>query len=173
MTTITIAVADQAMLDRLSTTETETELVVWTTGDAPLGRPIDLLVLPYTVSPNALPKLLPLADIVVIAVPLAAATTNLVSGDFLDLLAPGALLVNVSRGAIVDTHALTERARTGAIRVALTSSSRSHGLLITHCGPFPACSSHRTSLATSRACRRGSIPPCANRSPSCSPAVHP
>ena len=245
MTTLTIAVPDQAMLDRLSTTETETELVVWTTDDAPLGRPIDLLVLPYSVSPNTLPKLagaqvsvvqsqalgydgvaellpagitycnavgvhegptaelalalilssqrgldvaaraqpaglwkrdwypgllgssvliigvggvgsaveerlvpfdvtitrvarsertddhglihavtdlpklLPLADIVVIAVPLTAATTNLVSGDFLDLLAPGALLVNVSRGAIVDTDALTERARTGAIRVAI------------------------------------------------------
>lgn len=245
MTTLTIAVPDQAMLDRLSTTETETEFVVWTTDDAPLGRPIDLLVLPYSVSPNTLPKLadaqvsvvqsqalgydgvaellpagitycnavgvhegptaelalalilssqrgldvaaraqpaglwkrdwypgllgssvliigvggvgsaveerlipfgvtitrvgrsertddrglihavtdlptlLPLADIVVIAVPLTPATTNLVSGDFLDLLAPGALLVNVSRGAIVDTDALTERARTGAIRVAI------------------------------------------------------
>ena len=245
MTTLTIAVPDQAMLDRLSTTETETEFVVWTTDDAPLGRPIDLLVLPYSVSPNTLPKLadaqvsvvqsqalgydgvaellpsgitycnavgvhegptaelalalilssqrgldvtaraqpaglwkrdwypgllgssvliigvggvgsaveerlvpfdvtitrvarsertddrglihavtdlptlLPLADIVVIAVPLTPATTNLVSGDFLDLLAPGALLVNVSRGAIVDTDALTQRARTGAIRVAI------------------------------------------------------
>jgi phosphoglycerate dehydrogenase-like enzyme len=31
----------------------------------------------------------------------------------------GALLVNISRGAIVDTDALTERARTGAIRAAI------------------------------------------------------
>jgi phosphoglycerate dehydrogenase-like enzyme len=32
---------------------------------------------------------------------------------------PGALLVNVSRGAIVDMAALTERVRSGAVRAAL------------------------------------------------------
>jgi phosphoglycerate dehydrogenase-like enzyme len=70
-------------------------------------------------SMDSLPELLPLADIVVIAVPLTTETTGLVSADFLDQLKPGALLVNVSRGAIVDTEALTERVRSGAIRAAL------------------------------------------------------
>ncbi len=66
-----------------------------------------------------LPDLLPAADIVVIAVPLTAETTNMVDAPFLDRMKTGALLVNVSRGAIVDTDALTERARTGAIRAAI------------------------------------------------------
>jgi phosphoglycerate dehydrogenase-like enzyme len=70
-------------------------------------------------SMDSLPELLPLADIVVIAVPLTTETTALVSADFLDRMKPGALLVNVSRGAIVDTEALTERVRSGAIRAAL------------------------------------------------------
>jgi phosphoglycerate dehydrogenase-like enzyme len=66
-----------------------------------------------------LPKLLPDADIVVLAIPLNSDTTGLVDGDFLDLLPQGALVVNVSRGPIVDTDALVERVRTGAIRTAL------------------------------------------------------
>ena len=261
MKTITVAVPDEAMRHRLAPiqieietlsdgkngtgTPTEIELVLWTTDDTPLGRPIDLLVLPYSVSPTALPKLadsrvwvvqsqalgfdgvaehlpagiaycnavgvhegataelalalilssqrgldvtaraqpaglwkrdwypgllgssvliigvggvgsavetrlapfdvtvtrvarsertddrgliqaisdlpalLPLADIVVIAVPLTAETTKMVDQAFLGKMKLGALLVNVSRGAIVDTDALTERARTGAIRVAV------------------------------------------------------
>lgn len=66
-----------------------------------------------------LPELLPAADIVVIAVPLTVETTNMVDAAFLDRMKAGALLVNISRGAIVDTDALTERARTGAIRAAI------------------------------------------------------
>jgi phosphoglycerate dehydrogenase-like enzyme len=68
---------------------------------------------------GALPELLPAADIVVIAVPLTVETTNMVDAAFLDRMKAGALLVNISRGAIVDTDALTERARTGAIRAAI------------------------------------------------------
>jgi phosphoglycerate dehydrogenase-like enzyme len=68
---------------------------------------------------SELPTLLPNADIVVIAVPLSAETTHLVDGAFLDLLPHGALVVNVSRGPIVDTDALVARVRTGAVRSAL------------------------------------------------------
>lgn len=66
-----------------------------------------------------LPHLLGEADIVVLGIPLTADTTGMVDGAFLDRMKGGALLVNVSRGAIVDTDALTQRARTGAIRVAV------------------------------------------------------
>jgi phosphoglycerate dehydrogenase-like enzyme len=66
-----------------------------------------------------LPDLLPNADIVVLAVPLNHETTGLVDGAFLDRLPPGALVVNVSRGLIVDTDALVERVRSGAVRSAL------------------------------------------------------
>jgi phosphoglycerate dehydrogenase-like enzyme len=66
-----------------------------------------------------LPRLLGEADIVVLGIPLTPDTTGMVDAAFLAKMKPGALLVNVSRGAIVDTDALTERARTGAIRVAI------------------------------------------------------
>jgi phosphoglycerate dehydrogenase-like enzyme len=66
-----------------------------------------------------LPALLPNADIVVLAIPLNGDTRGLVDAAFLDLLPHGALLVNVSRGPIVDTDALVEHVRTGAVRAAL------------------------------------------------------
>ena len=68
---------------------------------------------------SELASLLPQADVVVLAVPLSPETTHLVDDAFLRRMKPGALLVNVSRGAVVDTDALVEHARTGRIRAAL------------------------------------------------------
>jgi phosphoglycerate dehydrogenase-like enzyme len=68
---------------------------------------------------SELPDLLPNADIVVIAVPSNDETQGLVNHAFLDRLPPGALVVNVSRGRIVDTDALVAHLRTGAVRSAL------------------------------------------------------
>jgi phosphoglycerate dehydrogenase-like enzyme len=70
-------------------------------------------------STSELPELLPHADIVILAVPLSDETRGLVDAGFLDLLPHGALVVNVSRGPIVDTPALVEHLRTGAVRAAL------------------------------------------------------
>jgi phosphoglycerate dehydrogenase-like enzyme len=66
-----------------------------------------------------LPRLLPAADIVVLAVPLSDDTRGLVDAAFLDLLPTGALVVNVSRGPIIDTDALVAHVRSGAVRSAL------------------------------------------------------
>jgi phosphoglycerate dehydrogenase-like enzyme len=66
-----------------------------------------------------LPELVGQADVVVIAVPLTAATRRLVDADFLARLRPGALLVNVARGPVVDTDALVEHLRAGRGRAAL------------------------------------------------------
>jgi phosphoglycerate dehydrogenase-like enzyme len=66
-----------------------------------------------------LPRLLPTADVVVLAVPLDASTRGLVDEGFLDAMRDGALLVNVSRGAVVDTDALAAAARFGSVRAAL------------------------------------------------------
>jgi phosphoglycerate dehydrogenase-like enzyme len=66
-----------------------------------------------------LPELLPNADIVVLAVPLNDETRGMVDGEFLGRLPHGALVVNVSRGPIVDTDALVEHVRSGAVRSAL------------------------------------------------------
>jgi phosphoglycerate dehydrogenase-like enzyme len=68
---------------------------------------------------DELRDLLPTADIVVLAIPLNDDTRGLVDSAFLDLLPHGALVVNVSRGVIVDTDALVEHVRSGAVRAAL------------------------------------------------------
>jgi len=68
---------------------------------------------------SELDSLLPQADIVVLAVPLDDSTRGLVDDDFLGRMAPGALLVNVARGPVVDTDALTRAIESGRIRAAM------------------------------------------------------
>jgi phosphoglycerate dehydrogenase-like enzyme len=70
-------------------------------------------------TPEALPGLLPWADIVVLLLPLTSETVRIADGVFLDRMKPGALLVNAARGALVDSDALLERLRTGRLRAAL------------------------------------------------------
>ncbi|MBB5935920.1 2-hydroxyacid dehydrogenase [Streptomyces zagrosensis] len=67
----------------------------------------------------ALPDLLPDADVVMLALPLTSATRSLVNGGFLGRMKDGALLVNVARGAIVDTDALLAEVTTGRLCAAL------------------------------------------------------
>ena len=68
---------------------------------------------------DELATLLPSADIVVLAIPLNDDTRGLVDDAFLEQLPTGALVVNVSRGPIVDTDALVTRVASGAVRCAL------------------------------------------------------
>ncbi len=68
---------------------------------------------------EALPRLLPTAEIVIVAVPLTTATTELVDNAFLSLMADGSLLVNVARGKVANTEALVAHAKSGRLRLAL------------------------------------------------------
>jgi phosphoglycerate dehydrogenase-like enzyme len=68
---------------------------------------------------EALHELLPLADIVVVAVPLTETTTHLVDDSFLRQMRDDSLLVNVARGPVADTKALLAHASVGRIRLAL------------------------------------------------------
>lgn len=68
---------------------------------------------------DELPNLLPDADVVVLTVPLTPETTGLVDADFLARMPDGALLVNVSRGKVVDTDALLAELMSGRLRAAL------------------------------------------------------
>ncbi|MFI6676376.1 2-hydroxyacid dehydrogenase [Kribbella sp. NPDC050470] len=68
---------------------------------------------------SELPALLPLADVVVLLTPATADTRGMVDGKFLAQLKDGALLVNVSRGVVVDTDALLTELAGGRIRAAL------------------------------------------------------
>ena len=77
------------------------------TGDVPV-HPIE-----------ALPGLLPQAEVVFVITPLTPATEHLIGAAELALLPDGALLVNVSRGGVVDTDAVLAETRSGRIRAAL------------------------------------------------------
>jgi len=56
------------------------------------------------------------SDVVAVTTPLTAQTKGLVGAALLDLLKPEALLINTSRGAVLDEAALEERLLTGRIR---------------------------------------------------------
>ncbi|GKQ41577.1 2-hydroxyacid dehydrogenase [Streptomyces sp. A012304] len=66
-----------------------------------------------------LPSLLPEADVVILSTPLTDSTRGLVDAEFLARMKDGALLVNVARGAVVDTKALLAELETGRITAAL------------------------------------------------------
>mgnify|MGYP001424438986 CR=1 FL=1 len=66
-----------------------------------------------------LPALLPDADVVVVTTPLDDSTRGLVNAGFLARMKDGALLVNVSRGPVVDTKALLAELETGRLTAAL------------------------------------------------------
>ncbi|MFC7492613.1 MULTISPECIES: 2-hydroxyacid dehydrogenase [unclassified Nocardioides] len=68
---------------------------------------------------DELPGLLPEADVVVLVVPLTDETRGLVDAGFLAAMKDGALLVNVARGAVVDTPALIEALDSGRIHAAI------------------------------------------------------
>jgi phosphoglycerate dehydrogenase-like enzyme len=65
---------------------------------------------------DELSTLLPTVDAVVLALPLSPETTSLVDDEFLAKLPNGAVVVNVSRGKIVDTDAVVRQG--GRIRLA-------------------------------------------------------
>jgi phosphoglycerate dehydrogenase-like enzyme len=59
-----------------------------------------------TVTPDQLPSVVGLADVVVLAAPASPATTDLVDAEFLGAMKTGSVLVNVARGSLVDDDAL-------------------------------------------------------------------
>lgn len=65
-----------------------------------------------------LDDLLTASDVVVLHVPLSAQTRHLIDAKRLACMKPDALLVNVSRGGLVDTDALTHALATGALGAA-------------------------------------------------------
>ncbi|MFO0958401.1 MAG: D-2-hydroxyacid dehydrogenase [Isosphaeraceae bacterium] len=79
--------------------------------------------------PGSLASLLPRADVLASAVPLTPETRKLIGGAELALLRPGALLINVSRGGVVDTEALVSALRSKQVAAA--------GLDVTDPEPLP------------------------------------
>lgn len=77
---------------------------------------------------DALPHLLPRADVVVIATPLTDSTRDMVNGDFLVKVKEGSVLVNVGRGAIVDEDALLAALGSGKLAHAVLDVFRTEPL---------------------------------------------
>ncbi len=55
------------------------------------------------------------SDVVSLHLPLTPETRHLIRAETLDLMKPGAILVNVSRGALIDTRALIEALKRGQL----------------------------------------------------------
>jgi phosphoglycerate dehydrogenase-like enzyme len=66
-----------------------------------------------------IPSLLPLADVVVLLVPVTAETVGMADADFLSRMKDGALLVNAARGSVVVTDDLCDQLRSGRLHAAL------------------------------------------------------
>jgi phosphoglycerate dehydrogenase-like enzyme len=82
-----------------------------------------------TVVHEHLDAVLPDADVVIVAAALTDATRGLLSRDALALLRPTAVLVNIGRGALIDTAALVDALRRGRLHGA--------GLDVTDPEPLP------------------------------------
>ena len=69
-------------------------------------------------APEALPSLLPRANVLMITLPLTAETEGLIGAKELNLLPDQAILVNVGRGPVVDQQALYQALETGKLHSA-------------------------------------------------------
>jgi phosphoglycerate dehydrogenase-like enzyme len=65
-----------------------------------------------------MPDLLPEADVVVLAVPLTDQTRHMINRETIDMMKDGAWLVNIARGAVIDTDALVDALDSGKIEAA-------------------------------------------------------
>jgi phosphoglycerate dehydrogenase-like enzyme len=109
--------------------------------------------LPDHMEPVSLPELVATSDVISVHVPLTAETTGLISAEQLRSVKQGAILVNTSRGAVVNEAALLEALKSKRLcgagldvladepdveKSALIDYARRHdNLIITpHCGGF-------------------------------------
>ena len=81
-------------------------------------------------SPEQLPSVLPVTDVLIVIVPLTDETYHLVDAETFDQLSDTAILINVARGSVVDEEALLAALGDGSIAAA--------GLDVFESEPLPA-----------------------------------
>jgi phosphoglycerate dehydrogenase-like enzyme len=95
------------------------------TAGPPIGEPVDRML-----GADDVDALLTGTPFLVVCAPLTAATRGLVGARELRLLAPGAVIVHIGRGGIVDEHALVEALADGHVAGAMVD--------VTETEPLPA-----------------------------------
>jgi phosphoglycerate dehydrogenase-like enzyme len=83
--------------------------------------------------PETLPELLGESDFIVLAAPLTPETEDMINAETLALVKPGAWLINVARGRLIDERALLRALRDGPLGGAVLDTFREE--------PLPALSS--------------------------------
>jgi phosphoglycerate dehydrogenase-like enzyme len=78
--------------------------------------------------PETLPELLSESDFVVLAAPLTPETEDLINADTLAMVKPGAWLINVARGRLIDERALLRALRDGHLGGAVLDTFRDEPL---------------------------------------------
>jgi phosphoglycerate dehydrogenase-like enzyme len=100
---------------RVMATRRHTEQGTAAAGDGAPADPAENLSLDRILGPDGLPELLAESDFVVLAAPLTPATEGLIDGPALEAMKPGAWLINVARGRLIDERALLRALREGHI----------------------------------------------------------
>jgi phosphoglycerate dehydrogenase-like enzyme len=91
-------------------------------------RTFGALMLDRVGGPETLPELLAESDFIVLAAPLTAETQDMINAETLALVKPGAWLINVARGKLVDERALLRALRDGPLGGAVLDAFRDEPL---------------------------------------------
>jgi phosphoglycerate dehydrogenase-like enzyme len=89
---------------------------------------VDELRLDRVGGPETLPELLAESDFIVLAAPLTPETEDLIDADALAKVKPGAWLINVARGRLIDERALLRALRDGELGGAVLDTFRDEPL---------------------------------------------
>jgi phosphoglycerate dehydrogenase-like enzyme len=93
-------------------------------GEEPLGE----IVLDRVGGPETLPELLAESDFIVLAAPLTPETEEMINATTLGLVKPGAWLINVARGRLIDERALLRALTDGELGGAVLDTFRDEPL---------------------------------------------
>jgi phosphoglycerate dehydrogenase-like enzyme len=92
------------------------------------GQSFGELMLDRVGGPESLPELLAESDFIVLAAPLTTETEDMINEETLAMVKPGAWLINVARGKLVDERALLRALRDGPLGGAVLDTFRDEPL---------------------------------------------
>jgi phosphoglycerate dehydrogenase-like enzyme len=91
-------------------------------------RPLGEIMLDRVGGPETLPELLAESDFIVLAAPLTPETEEMINAETLAMVKPGAWLINVARGRLVDERALVRALQDGQLGGAVLDTFRDEPL---------------------------------------------